>query len=130
MTSTTIHVKYINPPAEGRKRGPVKPDDGSYYGVLPDMLGRFSPGRLYEIEYGEHVYQGKTYRTITGVRESRAAEEKTKPARSEAEIIFITGVVGRAMGSGKFAFDQVTMLALEAKKAWDVLQDQRQRDPD
>lgn len=40
---------------------------------------------------------------------------------TQAKEIFITGIVGRAMGSGQFTSTDIKLLALAAADAWDAL---------
>lgn len=63
--TAAIEVKYVNPPKDGKQSGTVKATDGQLYGVWPDKLGLFQPGRRYKIEFVERDYKGKTYRSIT-----------------------------------------------------------------
>ena len=37
---------------------------------------------------------------------------------TEAENIFVTGIVGRSMGSGQFRVDQISELTVAARRAW------------
>lgn len=60
-----IEVRFVNPPKAGKKQATIKAADGAVYGVWPDKIGLFQPGRRYRIEYNERPYQGRTYRTIT-----------------------------------------------------------------
>lgn len=67
MGTSTVTVAYVNPPKEGRKTGSIKTIDGAFYDVYPEKLGLFEHNGIYEIEYSEREYNGRTYRTVTSV---------------------------------------------------------------
>lgn len=98
MTAATITVKQANPPAEGKKQGKVRTEDGITYGVWPKMLGLLRPGITYEIEYEESTFgDGRTWRTISKVRRVEGTPQNdNQPAPSSAvdrEFEFVTRVL-------------------------------------
>src|SRR5713226_8167719 len=81
MPTLTAQVLYVNPPKNGGKRGTIKLADGQSFGVFQEKLGLFSPGKTYEIEYGETESNGTTYKNVRGAKEiggnSRQPENST-----------------------------------------------------
>lgn len=64
-TAETIEVKFVDPPAPGKKLATIKTAAGEVYGVWPEQFGLFRPGQKYRIAYRERVFNNQTYRTIT-----------------------------------------------------------------
>lgn len=58
-------------------------------------------------------------------------QQTPPPATNDtnARMIFITGITGRAIGSGQFGLNDITPLALAAAKAYDALVGGEQQDP-
>lgn len=106
MQTATVTVAFVNPPAQGKKQGNIKTDNGDYYGVPPAMLGLFSKGGKYEINYESHEYNGKTYHTVTSVKPVASAGAQgqgggkygSDPATSEN--IFVCGIMNALATSG------------------------------
>lgn len=113
---TTVTVQYVNQPREGKKMGSIKTEDGAYYSVNPSDLGQFQKGQTYSIEYDETTVNGRTFRNFKRIISSAPT------GGDKEEMIFITGVVGRAMGSGQFKPADIVTLAVAAKEAWLALQ--------
>ena len=124
---TTVEVSFVNQPKQaGGKYGSIKTADGNYYSVPVAELSRFQRGNKYAIEYDQTEKDGKTYRNFTAMSIAQstpnidrdyANRDVGKPngshfaqADAKDKFIFVTGVVGRAMGSGKF--DAVDIYAL------------------
>jgi hypothetical protein len=64
MPTTTMTVRYVNPPKPGKQRGSIKGTDDQILGVFADKLHLFESGATYEIEYSETVSNGVTYRNV------------------------------------------------------------------
>lgn len=109
---TQIVAKYVNPPKDGGKQSTVKTPDGTIYGFWPDKV-QMVQGKTYEVEVSTREYQGKTYRTV-----EKASEVGGGNGEDREQSIFITGVVGRAMQSGKFDISDISSLAVAAREAW------------
>lgn len=127
MTTAEIQVKYVNPPKEaGWKNGMVKTNTGEVYLVPLDKLSSFEPGKSYAIEYE----QGTKYRTFKAfasmdkpggmIRSSDSIPilPPTNGHDKNALNIFVTGIVGRAMGSGKFEAKDIPFLTANAIQAY------------
>jgi hypothetical protein len=68
MPSSTLTVKYVNPPREGSKRGSIKTVDDEFYGVWPENIELFEPGVTYEVQYVERTTNGRTFRNVKSAR--------------------------------------------------------------
>jgi hypothetical protein len=121
MPYATVTVLYVNEPGPGKSYGSVKTQELGYLSVKPHELGLFQKGRRYEIEY---VLTDKGYKNFKRIN-LQAGPPPTSPAKPDeaARLIFITGITGRAMGSGKFEAGDIRNLALEANEAWRALND-------
>ena len=133
----TINVQYVNQPKQPGWSGSVKTKDGQIFGVKEIDLKKFSPGQTYNIEFVERAKEGKVYRDFVRFTDSQApAKEHHGPfpppqpnghaaashnTLDKDKLIFVTGVVGRAMGSGKFDLSQIRQLTAAAVQAWAAL---------
>jgi len=101
MPTTDVTVAYVNPPAEGKKRGTIKTTEGVYYGVWADKLSGFQKGKTYTIQYDEEEYNGRMYRSVksnkgeVGGGSVNGKGGGDDPRRSED--IFVAGVVNNAI---------------------------------
>lgn len=126
MQTTTVTVAYVNPPAQGKKQGNIKTDNGDFYGVSPAMLGLFSKGGKYEINYESREYQGKTYHTVTSVKKlespapaSGGGKTGTDPATSEN--IFVCGIMNALATSGNLGEitpENIALLTNNLRMGW------------
>ena len=140
----TIQVQYVNQPKPGKRTGSIKDANGHYWQVAPPHLQYFSPGQQAEILYDDHG----NYQMVVGMGGQLFPKEPTQPQPGSAvprnanwpgpqtqhreytrepikpkedetaEQIFITGIVGRAMGSGSFVIEQIPELTRVAAYAW------------
>lgn len=103
MSNTaTIEVKSAEPPKEGKKKGTVKAADGTVFWVWPDKLGLLRPGNVYEIEFSEDEFRGKTYRTITKCRPRQGAATETPTPKASAgngELQFVTRILAASISA-------------------------------
>lgn len=120
----TVTVKFVNQPKDGKKKGSIKTMDGQTYGVWADKLNQFQQGKTYELEYESEEWQGKTYLNAKKWKEVAGQTNATAASNvgSNDRAMFITGVVGRAMGSGQFPATELKLLTLAAADAWAELQ--------
>jgi hypothetical protein len=130
MHTATIEVAYVNEPKEGKKMGSVKTTDGEFYSVWPDKLANYIPGAVYEVEYTESEFKGKTYKTIKGVKSRTGPAAKAAganaPARNghtQSVEMFVMGTIGRSLqGTGTYPDKEVLVGWLEdAKDAWEMV---------
>lgn len=121
MATANVKIQYVNQPKEGKSWGSIKTVDGKYYGVKQAMLSQFAKGQSYDIEYSSKTTEdGRELRSVDKVLATAASGGGSVGANDRA--IFITGVVGRAMGSGQYPISELSMLTLAAADAWDALQ--------
>lgn len=148
--TATITAKYVNPPKPGRTNYSIKTPEDELYWVDPRLASQFQPGGTYQIEYDTKTFGDRPSRVITRVVVGGAAPEPPPPQSyggyahpqsnhtpaprtngnghrapngdAKAREMFIMGVVGRAMGSGKFEPHDISQLTNEAASAWDALQ--------
>ena len=126
---TTVEVAFVNQPKNPGWSGSIKTSDGQYYSVKESDLGLFQKGQKYTIGYDEVTKGGKTYRNFNGALLGPTTETKTAPATNGANHysqtdtrergMFIMGVVGRAMGSGKFEASDIEVLTKIAAASYD-----------
>lgn len=118
MPVAQVTVDFVNPPKEGKKFGSIKTKELAYVSVKPSDLGQFTKGSAYQIEYTETAEGYKNFVRIVG-KPNGAAPNGARNADS-ARDIFVTGVVGRAMGSGKFGMDEIGLLTAKAVATWEA----------
>ena len=139
MTQATVTPKYVNPPKPGKTLGSIKDQGDVLWLCEPGLLGSFSPGKPVTVEYETMKFRDGTERPkITGVvhgTTNGAAPTHETPrgnghSPNAGREIFITGIVGRAMGSGKFPIEDLNKLTFAAAAAWDsVMQEKRPAPP-
>lgn len=105
VATAEIEVRFVNPPKAGKKQATIKAADGAVYGVWPDKVGLFQPGRRYQIEYNERPYQGRTYRTITKCRAHGHATAAQAPSAGGGDSLVAT-VLGAAIQSKAVEFSE------------------------
>ena len=83
--------------------------------------GALPQGGAYGQGYGPLAAQPAPQRPNTGFQ-PRVYEGGGRPRTDgDAKMIFVTGVVGRAMGSGKFTASEIAVLAQEAARTFDLV---------
>ena len=126
-----IAIQYVNPAKTGKKFGNVKTPDGAVYWVAKEMEGRMSAGGTYDVEVEDQTWGANAVKVVKSVKGATAAlNHGTGQAQQSASTyapkpnndrgIFVTGVVGRAMGSGNFGPGDVDALTKAAKSAFDA----------
>lgn len=129
--------KYVNPPKkQGGKYGSIKTTDNALHWVPVNHLGMFMVGQAANIsttlqQWGDMQASVITHVNgvdITGQAPSQSGQvphadrpspnPSNVPQDDTAESIFVTGIVGRAMGSGAFGVDAIDLLTKTAAKAW------------
>jgi hypothetical protein len=134
----TIQVKYVNPPKPGGKMANVKDAEGNVYFFYPDKFSA-QPGET--VEYEQQNWKGKPALVIKGSLMPVAPDITKRPPAAPApayvppahfreppaanghatgkdKLIFVTGVVGRAMGSGKYDPNDIGLLTKAAVVAF------------
>lgn len=129
--------KYVNPPKKpGGKYGNIKTADNALHWVPVNHLGVFMVGQAANIsteyqQWGD--MQASVVTNVNGVDITGQAPNpqgqvprgdrpsplpQNVPASDTDESIFVTGIVGRAMGSGQFGVTDIDILAKAAVAAW------------
>lgn len=138
MPEKRVKVAFVNPPKQDGWSGSIKAEDGEYYNVHADELDRFEKGAEYDINFD---FNKKGYKNVKGFsrvstspppQHATGQNIPTRPAPQPSghyngsnrddttdRHIFITGVVGRAMGSGAFKGEQIIHLSHMAAVAYD-----------
>lgn len=134
---TVITLRYVNQPKNpAGKMGSVVDGAGVRYMVPVENLGKFAVGGTYEVAVAQEVWKPgePALMVIRGVPASAGSAPSAAPAtpthasghvngakigESAARQIFVTGIVGRAMGSGKFSPSDLEALTSAAITAYD-----------
>lgn len=131
---TAVIVKYDNPPKPGKKMAHIKDPGGVLYWYYPDKMG-FQVGETVTIDYDVQDWSGKPANVIKQIvpngyqpaqRQAASAAPSPAPvghngnghASDKDRLIFVTGVVGRALGSGQFGATDIGMLTKAAAVAF------------
>lgn len=122
MPQATVTVEFVNPPKEGKAFGSIKTKELGYVGMKPADLTSFAKGQRYEIEYKVSGDNGQ-YKNFVKLASKPNGASGTGAGHSpdNSRMIFITGIVGRAMGSGKYAALDIAPLTKAAAAAFDSL---------
>jgi len=133
-----INIKYVNPAKPDKKFGSLVDVDGTKYMCPANMVSQFRAGTTVDVPVQQSKWGVDLVNVIAGHAQatapSTAAWSKPQPPvvsvaatgsmdRKDA-LIFITGLVGRAMGSGKFLASDMETLTNEAIKSWLFLKEQ------
>jgi hypothetical protein len=121
MATANVTIKFVNQPKEGKKFGSINTEEMGFFGVKPGDLGQFTKGQKYEIEYTQRGEYKDFVRVISPTSGAPIGHNRPNGNGGDAKSreMFIMGVVGRAMGSGKFGIDEVGLLTAKAAAAWD-----------
>lgn len=115
-------LKYVNPPKDGKKMGSIVAEDGTRYFCYPDQYGGCSAGDTVTFEPQQSKFGDSEVMTVAkGTKVVKVGGGGSAPApkvQSQAEEIFVTGIVGRAMGSGKFTTGDILGLTISAVEAY------------
>lgn len=129
--TVTVTPKYINQPKPGGKMGNIKGADGTVIFMWPDKLSNFQAGQTYQVEIEVDQTDRGTFRKLSKVLSQRTPQQAPngETSTSHAKEIFVTGVVGRAMGSGKFGPTDIGILTAAAKAAYEEAFEGKQEPP-
>jgi hypothetical protein len=128
---TTLNIQYVNEAKPDKKYGTIKTRDGESYALPAGMAGVFQPNTTVEVPTQDQKWGDKVVHVIMGrPANSNAAPAAAAPAPPIAPaasarmadpkdtLIFVTGVVGRAMGSGSFGVTDIDLLTKAALAAY------------
>lgn len=116
MPTTNVTIEFVNQPKEGKRFGSIKTKEIGYVGVKPADLSQFTKGSQYQIEYAE---RGEYKDFVRIVAKANGQAPNGSRNADSARDIFVTGVVGRSMQSGKFGLDEIGLLTARAVTAWE-----------
>lgn len=123
--TATITVKYVNPPKPGKKRGTIKDESDTFYGVWPDKIALFQQGRTYAIEYTSQEANGQTWHTIVSAVQqaevapaAAAAKQATggggqvyrETCAKDAERMFVCSMMNAFIQAGKLDLEGTKMV--------------------
>ena len=128
----TVTAKYVNWPKDGKRFGSIKTPEGEMYWGEKPQLDRIAQGSTVTFEWEPQTWGEKPVKVIklvhgtsqpTPAPANGQAAPAPRPMSNSApvkdeEAIFVTGVVGRAMGSGQFTTQDVKLLTLAAAEAY------------
>jgi len=123
-----ITARFINQPKNPTgKFGNIKDADKNTYFMPKGMLAMVQPGVPFTADIEEQNWQNGPVQVITKILAQSSPATQARAANGHApndteRQIFITGVVGRAMGSGQFGVNDIKVLTLAADAAWQALQ--------
>jgi hypothetical protein len=131
-----MKIKYVNAPKkEGGKFGNIKMETGETFFVTAGNLNRFKTGMEIEPPYKAEKW-GENVVNVIPPHYDPAANANTAPTPappapghnsrqnnfdSKDAMIFVTGIVGRSMGSGKFDTQDIPLLSKAALAAWNEI---------
>ena len=123
-----ITARFVNQPKNPTgKFGNIKDADKNTYFMPKGMLSMVQPGVPFTADIETQNWQNGEVQVITKILAQSSPQTQTRASNGSApndteRQIFITGVVGRAMGSGQFGVVDIKALALSADEAWQALQ--------
>ncbi len=142
-----VTPKYVNAANAGKKYGSIKDEQDNKYVVPANMVNQFQVGVPVDIQFENQTWGGEPVSVIisVGAQTSQQSAQVTLPPQIQpvphnppaqqvphtptqqsaptledptSENIFVTGIVGRAMGSGQFGSTDISLLAKAAVQAW------------
>lgn len=127
MPTVTVVARQVYMPKPGKKYGAIVTPENERFNGLADQLRGVQKGATVALDYHDDIWGDSPVRVIQSIKTMAApAPGPSSGGGSHADqrMIFITGVVGRAMGSGQFSSDDVKILTLAADAAYTALQAQ------
>ena len=116
MPQATVVCKFVNPPKPGKRYGSVKDPAGIYWSLPPNLVSQVTQGASILVNYEETPEGYKNIKSIVPTAQPQARQNT--PSNSNEEAIFVTGCVGRALGSGQFGISDIKILTLSAAEAY------------
>lgn len=140
---TVIVAKYVNHAKPDKKFGSIIDPNGAKFMLPVGMQDAFVAGQTYDVptsnkKWGQDavvVIEGRPGAAGSTHPATPAPTPQTSPAGHNSgrmtnyddkdALIFITGVVGRSMGSGSFGATDIKLLTLAAIEAWDAVRSRK-----
>src|SRR5437879_3526150 len=88
MPSSTITIKFINPPGPGKKNASIKDTTDDFYLLEPAVANRLNNGSTYNVDYRTNTFRGTTYKIV----------EKIEPVNTVGAAVAQSNVVKGAFG--------------------------------
>ena len=136
MPSSTITIKFINPPGPGKKNASIKDTTDDFYLLEPAIADKLSTGGTYNVDYRTNTFRGTTYKIvekIEPVTASGGAAAQSNVVKGvfggkvddkiAAERIYVCGIVNNIMSNPGLNPDSLTKAYLVnmtqmARDAW------------
>lgn len=84
MPTAAIEVRFVNEPQGSQKTGSIKGAHGEVFSVWPEALPDFQVGKVYDIEFNEREFKGKTYRTVKRIMPRGSARKAPVANQNQA----------------------------------------------
>lgn len=125
-TVATVTCKYVNNPKPGKTFGSIKTPDNTLYWVNTKDVALPVQGSTIAIEYEEQSWGGKPALVVTAIKQPSGvpaanghAPQHSNTALIDAKRMYVTGIVGRALGSGQFGATDIGLLTKAACQAFE-----------
>ncbi len=134
MPQAQVTPQYINAAKPGKQYGNIKEASGAKWIIPAGWESLFAPNVPAHIDYETKTWGSESVNIVRGVNGAMQPAAAVPPipmaapvtlpqpttSRDDkvAEEIFVTGIVGRAMGSGQFSVNDIGLLAKAATQAW------------
>lgn len=132
---TTLNIQYVNEAKPDKKYGTIKTREGESYALPAGMSGVFQPNTTVEVPTQDQKWGDKVVHVIMGrpANGNAPPPQPTPPPVTQTNghatgtarmsdpkdtLIFVTGIVGRAMGSGQFGITDIDLLTKAALAAY------------
>jgi len=137
-----VSIKNAYPPNEGKTNWSIVASDGVRYSVKPEFAPLLKEGASVAVTYDVKTFQGKDVRMANHVsplnHEQLHVQDRNAPkpqlgnpayptprtngngnGDTKSKEMFVMGCVGRALGSGQFGAQDISLLTKAAAQAWD-----------
>lgn len=132
---TVLSIQYVNEAKPDKKYGTIKTREGESYALPAGMSGVFQPNTTVDVPTQDQKWGDKVVHVIMGrpsntpqpappspppAPQAPAPNGMARQSNIDAKdfTIFVTGVVGRAMGSGSFGVTDIDLLTKAAIAAY------------
>lgn len=147
MPQATLTPKFINPPRGNARSASIKDENGSYWGIHPGDMSKFTANVPVTVEYATSENNGKVYyniKSIVGQQASANPQAQHQGSRPQinapqmaipnqqrplanpqadprkSEDIFVCGVINHAIAHQSLPLDSVSLrqVIAAARTAW------------
>lgn len=114
MPSLTMTIDRIEQPKEGKPSGKIIGTNGESIGAFQNKLGKFVPGRTYEIDYSTKEWNGRVFKNLEGATEVEASKVVQMPTPvataapyvNKDEQIFVCALLKELIAAGHVKYDK------------------------